>query len=60
MNSTQNFVQAQTMLHRDHKLGGSWKGHRECHVEPDWLLIYYIDESKIIFERLGSHSELFK
>ncbi len=46
----------------DHPLRGSWKGARECHLENDWLLIYRIrkEENEIWFERLGSHSELFK
>ncbi|MGD0282117.1 MAG: type II toxin-antitoxin system YafQ family toxin [Dissulfurispiraceae bacterium] len=50
--------------HRDHGLTNSrnYKKRRECHIEPDWLLIYKIDdEEKIIFfERTGSHSELFR
>jgi mRNA interferase YafQ len=46
--------------HRDHKLVGSFKDRRECHIEPDWLLIYKIEGDKIIFERTGSHSDLFK
>lgn len=45
--------------HRDHKLKGNFIGRRECHIEPDWLLIYKIEGDKIIFERTGSHSELF-
>ncbi|MGA2142418.1 MAG: type II toxin-antitoxin system YafQ family toxin [Brevinematales bacterium] len=47
---------------RDHKLQGSYKDRRECHLEPDWLIIYKIDQESgtIIFERTGSHSELFK
>ncbi len=45
---------------RDHNLSGNYKNRRECHVEPDWLLIYKIDNDKIIFERTGSHGELFK
>jgi mRNA interferase YafQ len=46
----------------DHPLKGKWKGTRECHVENDWLLIYRIreKENEIWFERLGSHSQLFK
>lgn len=45
----------------DHFLGGDWKGSRECHVNPDILLIYRIDEEKekLFLERFGSHSELF-
>jgi len=47
-------------IHRDHKLIGDYKGRRECHIESDWLLIYKIEENRIIFERTGSHSDLFK
>jgi len=46
--------------YRDHKLIGNYKGRRECHVEPDWLLIYKIIDSEIIFERTGAHSDLFE
>ena len=46
--------------HRDHKLTGEYKNHRECHVEPDWLLIYRTTAREIIFERTGTHSDLFK
>jgi mRNA interferase YafQ len=45
--------------HRDHKLIGNYVGRRECHIEADWLLIYKIDGRRIIFERTGTHSELF-
>jgi mRNA interferase YafQ len=45
--------------HRDHKLHGRFEGRRECHIEPDWLLVYAIKGSKIIFERTGTHSDLF-
>jgi mRNA interferase YafQ len=47
--------------YRDHPLSGGYSGMRECHVRPDVLLIYWIDEEnkKLIVERLGSHSELF-
>ena len=45
--------------HKDHKLKGGFSGRRECHVEPDWLLIYKIEGDTIIFERTGTHSELF-
>jgi mRNA interferase YafQ len=46
----------------DHPLKGNWKGFRDCHIENDWLLIYKIDkkQQKIVFARLGTHSELFK
>jgi mRNA interferase YafQ len=46
-------------IHRDHKLIGNWLGRRECHIESDWLLIYKIEDEHIIFERTGSHSDLF-
>jgi len=45
--------------HRDHVLVGNYRGRRECHVEPDWLLIYKLDGLQIIFERTGSHADLF-
>jgi addiction module toxin component, YafQ family/addiction module toxin, RelE/StbE family len=47
---------------KDHDLSGSYKGTRECHIEPDWLLIYEIDNNALILMlyRLGTHSELFK
>ncbi len=45
--------------YRDHPLTGSFKGRRECHVEPDWLLIYKLEGGKIVFERTGSHADLF-
>jgi mRNA interferase YafQ len=45
---------------RDHKLVGNYSGRRECHIEPDWLLIYQIKDGNIIFERTGTHSDLFK
>lgn len=44
----------------DHSLFGNFKDRRECHIEPNWLLIYKPDNSQIIFERTGSHSDLFK
>jgi mRNA interferase YafQ len=46
-------------IHRDHKLIGNWLFRRECHIESDWLLIYKIEDEQIIFERTGSHSDLF-
>jgi len=49
-------------IHRDHKLIGRWKGRRECHLESDWLLIYMImiESDRIVFERTGTHSDLFQ
>jgi len=47
--------------YKPHMLKGNWQDHMECHIEPDWLLIYRIDNShqRIILVRTGSHSELF-
>ena len=47
-------------IHRDHKLIGNWHGRRECHIESDWLLIYIAEVDRIVFERTGPHSDLFK
>ena len=44
---------------RDHKLIGNYQGRRECHLAGDWLLIYKLEKGAVIFERTGSHSELF-
>lgn len=44
----------------DHWLKGNYNDRRECHIEPDWLLIYKPEEVEIIFERTGTHSDLFK
>ena len=45
---------------RDHVLVGQYKGTRECHLEPDWLLIYESTESELALIRTGSHSDLFR
>ena len=47
-------------IHKDHQLVGNYAGRRECHIESDWLLIYKLEGENIIFERMGSHSDLFK
>jgi mRNA interferase YafQ len=47
-------------LQRDHQLVGYYHGRRECHLEADWLLIYRTDKDQVIFERTGSHSDLFQ
>ncbi len=48
--------------YRDHDLSGNYKGTRECHIEPDWLLVYEIRNEVLVLMlyRLGTHSELFK
>jgi mRNA interferase YafQ len=45
--------------YRDHPLKGVYKDCRECHVEPDWLLIYRIEANVLQLIRTGSHSDLF-
>ncbi len=44
---------------RDHALSGKWKNLRDCHIEPDWILIYKIDGADLRLVRTGSHSDLF-
>jgi mRNA interferase YafQ len=45
--------------YKDHRLKGSWRDFRECHLEPDWLLIYTITDFELRPTRLGTHAELF-
>lgn len=47
--------------YKDHSLSGEWIGHRECHIQPDWLLVYYYLESVLVLTlaRTGTHSDLF-
>lgn len=45
---------------KEHKLMGKYQGLWECHIEPDWLLIYKVTNTEAIFIRTGSHSDLFK
>ncbi|WP_097685361.1 type II toxin-antitoxin system YafQ family toxin [Helicobacter pylori] len=44
---------------QDHALKGKWKPFRECHIKPDVLLVYLVQDDELILLRLGSHSELF-
>ena len=46
---------------KDHGLSGKWSGHRECHILPDWLLIYRIEDNVLVLtlSRTGTHSDLF-
>lgn len=46
---------------KDHALSGDWHGHRECHILPDWLLIYRIEDDVLVLTltRTGTHSDLF-
>ena len=47
--------------HKDHPLVGNYRGFRECHILPDWLLIYTVDKGRLILtaSRTGTHTELF-
>lgn len=45
--------------YRDHPLRGNWKGYREAHIEPDWLLIYRVTGDELHLVRTGSHTDLF-
>ncbi len=45
---------------RDHALVGGYKGSRECHIEPDWLLIYETTDKEVVLIRMGTHADLFK
>ena len=47
--------------HRDHELKGKWKGFRECHIQPDWLLIYLVENDVLTLTLIdtGTHSDLF-
>ena len=44
---------------RDHALKGNYVGRRECHISPDWLLIYRVDGNEIYLDRTGTHADLF-
>lgn len=45
---------------KDHELIGDWTGHRECHVGGDFLLIYRIEDDKLVFVTAGTHAQLFE
>jgi mRNA interferase YafQ len=45
---------------KDHPLTGDWRGYRDCHIEPDWLLLYEIDGNDLILARTGTHADLFR
>ena len=47
--------------YHDHALGGDYAGHRECHIAPDWLLVYYKEDDILVLTlaRTGTHSDLF-
>lgn len=48
--------------YRDHPLTGNWANFRECHIRPDWLLVYHLDGDVLVLTltRTGSHSDIFK
>ena len=46
--------------YKPHYLSGNWNGYLECHIKPDWLLIYQTNNKEVILYRTGSHSNLFK
>jgi mRNA interferase YafQ len=45
--------------YKDHPLGGEWKHFRDCHIEPDWLLIYKVEGNDLYLVRTGTHADLF-
>ena len=45
--------------YKDHALGGRWTHHRDCHIEPDWLLLYKVDGNDLYLIRTGTHADLF-
>jgi mRNA interferase YafQ len=45
--------------YKDHVLSGEWKHHRDCHIEPDWLLLYKVDGNDLYLVRTGTHADLF-
>lgn len=48
--------------YRDHALKGKWSGFRECHIQPDWLLIYFVEDAVLTLTLvdMGTHADLFK
>ena len=46
--------------YRPHRFGGEWKGWWECHIAPDWLLIYDINEEELLLARTGTHADLLE
>lgn len=46
---------------RDHALAGNWIGYRECHIQPNWLLVYYVENATLVLTltRTGTHSDIF-
>lgn len=44
---------------KDHSLSGNWAGYKECHLSPDWLLIYRVEGNELQLARTGTHADLF-
>lgn len=64
LRTTVSFLAEQKTLpekYKDHRLTGDYTGYRECHITPDWLLVYRIDRDQLILvlTRTGTHSDLF-
>jgi mRNA interferase YafQ len=51
--------QALPAIYKDHPLTGNWKDRRDCHIEPDWILIYRLSADELRLERTGTHADLF-
>jgi len=51
--------EALPLARRDHSLKGEWTGWRECHIDPDWLLIYRATADEVLLARTGTHADLF-
>ena len=51
--------EALPVSNRDHPLKGDWKGYRDCHIEPDWVLIYKLTDDELRLARTGTHTDLF-
>lgn len=47
-------------VYKDHSLRGNFAGLRDCHIEPDWILLYAVEKGQLVLYRTGTHSELFK
>jgi mRNA interferase YafQ len=47
-------------IYHDHPLRGKFDGARDCHIEPDWILIYAVEGNDLLLQRTGSHADLFK
>lgn len=46
--------------YQDHPLRGNWKGYRDAHIEPDWLLLYRVEGEELLLARTGTHADLFQ